>query len=222
MDHESALVWGGPLAYNFGPRHPLQPVRVELAVELMRAYGLLNRPNVRIVEPRLATDQELRLIHSPRYIAAVKEAGQSGDCWKSLPEFGLGPGDNPIFPDMHEASALVAGGSIEAAEFVMAGVGRHAFSIAGGLHHGMRGRASGFCVYNDAAIAIEHLRQDRGPRVAYVDTDAHHGDGVQAAFYDTDQVLTISFHETGRFLFPGTGFVEETGAGRGAGYAINV
>jgi len=222
MEHQSLLIWGGPLHYDFGPQHPLQPVRVELAVELMRAYGLLDRPNVELVPPRIASDAELQLIHAPEYIAAVKRAGQVGDCWQSIPEYGLGPGDNPIFPDMHAASALVAGGSIDAAEFAMLGPDHHAFSISGGLHHAVRARASGFCVYNDASIAIEHLRRKHGVRVLYVDTDAHHGDGVQDAFYDTAEVLTVSFHESGRFLFPGTGFVNESGTGSGEGYAVNV
>jgi len=225
MPHQAALVWGGPITYNFGPQHPLQPVRVELAVELMRAYGLLDRPNVQLIPPRLAGDDELKLIHSPDYIDAVRQAGAlepSEITCASVPTYCLGPGDNPIFPEMHEASAQVAGGSIDAAEFVMRGRDHHAFSIAGGLHHAMRANASGFCIYNDAAIAIEHLRRKHGARVLYLDTDAHHGDGVQAAFYDTDEVLTISFHENGRFLFPGTGFVNESGTGAGKGYAVNV
>ncbi|MFI5268680.1 MAG: acetoin utilization protein AcuC, partial [Chloroflexota bacterium] len=222
MADQVALVWGGPIKYNFGPSHPLQPVRVELAVELMRAYGLLDRPNVRLIPPRLATDEELQLIHSADYIAAIRKAGASGNCWSSVPEYCLGPGDNPIFPEMHTASAQVVGGSIDAAEFVMAGSDHHAFSIAGGLHHAMRGNASGFCIYNDASIAIEHMRRKFCSRVLYLDTDAHHGDGVQAAFYDTAEVLTISFHESGRFLFPGTGFVNESGSGAGKGYSVNV
>ena len=222
MAGQAALVWGGPIRYDFGPSHPLQPVRVELAVELMRAYGLLERPNVQLIAPRLASDDELQLIHSPDYIAAVRRAGADGDCWASVPEYCLGPGDNPIFPEMHEASAQVVGGSIDAANFVMRGPDHHAFSIAGGLHHAMRGNASGFCIYNDASVAIEHMRRDFETRVLYLDTDAHHGDGVEAAFYDTDQVLTISFHESGRFLFPGTGFVQESGRGAGKGYAVNV
>jgi acetoin utilization protein AcuC len=222
MADRVALVWGGPLKYDFGPSHPLQPIRVELAVELMRAYGLLDLPQVRLIPPRLATDDELQLIHAADYIAAVRKAGSSGNCWASVPEYCLGPGDNPIFPEMHEASAQVVGGSIDAAEFVMAGPDQHAFSIAGGLHHAMRGNASGFCIYNDASIAIEHLRRKFAARVLYLDTDAHHGDGVQAAFYDTPDVLTISFHESGRFLFPGTGFVADSGSGAGKGFAVNV
>lgn len=222
MSAHVALIWGGPIHYDFGPTHPLQPVRVELAVELMRAYGLLDRPNVRLIAPRQATDEELQLIHAADYIAAVRQAEASGDRSACVPEYGLGPGDDPVFPEMHEASAEVAGGSIEAADFVMQGPDHHAFSIAGGLHHAMRGRASGFCIYNDASIAIEHIRRKHGARVLYLDTDAHHGDGVQAAFYDAADVLTVSFHESGRFLFPGTGFVQESGRGDGAGYSVNV
>ncbi|HLG73698.1 MAG TPA: acetoin utilization protein AcuC [Chloroflexota bacterium] len=222
MSAEVALVWAGPLQYDFGPSHPLQPVRVELAVALMRAYGLLDRPNVKLIPPRQASEDELQLIHTADYIEAIKRAGAMGDPRACVPEYCLGPGDNPIFPRMHEASAEVAGGSIDAAEFVMQGGERHAFSIGGGLHHAMRRNASGFCIYNDASIAIEHLRRKHGVRVLYLDTDAHHGDGVQAAFYDTPEVLTISFHESGRYLFPGTGFVHESGQGAGAGYSVNV
>jgi acetoin utilization protein AcuC len=225
MEHKAGLVWGGTLRYDFGPQHPLQPVRVELAVELMRAYGLLDMPNVEIIPTRQASDGELELVHTADYIAAIRQAGllaESQGRWASIPRYCLGPGDNPIFPDMHEASAEVAAGSIDAAEFVMRGPDHHAFSIAGGLHHAMRSNASGFCIYNDASIAAEHLRRTYGLRVLYLDTDAHHGDGVQAAFYDCADVLTISFHESGRFLFPGTGFVNEIGTGAGEGYAVNV
>lgn len=225
MSSRSALVWGGPLRYDFGPQHPLQPVRVELAIELMRAYGLLDAASVEIIPTRQATDGELQLIHTPDYIAVIRKAGllaESEGRWTSVPKYCLGPGDNPVFPEMHEASAEVAAGSIDAADFVMSGPEHHAFSVAGGLHHAMRSNASGFCIYNDAAIAIEHLRRKYSPRVLYLDTDAHHGDGVQAAFYDTPDVLTISFHESGRFLFPGTGFINESGTGAGQGYSVNV
>lgn len=225
MHCQAALVWGGPVRYDFGPQHPLQPVRVELAIDLMRAYGLLDLSNLEFIPTRLASDEELQLIHSADYIAAIRKAGllpEAEGRWASIPEYCLGPGDNPVFPNMHETSAEIAAGSIDAAEFVMRGADHHAFSIAGGLHHAMRSNASGFCIYNDASIAIEHLRRKHGARVMYLDTDAHHGDGVQAAFYDTADVLTISFHESGRFLFPGTGFVNESGTGQGQGYAVNL
>src|SRR5262249_4350050 len=157
----------------------------------------------------------LELIHTAEYIEVIRQAGALPvSRVAAAPLYGLGAGDNPIFPHMHNASALIAGGSILAADFVMRGPNQHAFSLAGGLHHAVAGRASGFCIYNDASIAIEHLRRNHGRRVAYLDTDAHHGDGVQDAFYSTDEVLTISFHETGKYLFPGTGFVHESGTGR--------
>lgn len=221
-DHLAALIWNGPITYDFGPQHPLQPVRVELAVELMRAYGLLDRANVQLIPPRQATTEELRLVHTADYIEAVERASILSETWMSIPEYCLGPGDNPIFPDMHEASSEVVGGTLAAAEFVMSGAQRHAFAIGGGLHHAMANHASGFCIYNDGAVAIEHLRRQYGIRMVYLDTDVHHGDGVQAAFYDTDEVLTISFHESGKYLFPGTGFVHEIGSGKGRGYSVNV
>jgi acetoin utilization protein AcuC len=153
-------------------------------------------------------------------VDAVKRAGagEPGD-WA---RYGFGPGDNPIFPNMHRASARVAGGAIVAAEAVVSGGADHAFNPAGGLHHAMPSRASGFCVYDDPAVAIAWMLDNGVERVAYVDVDVHHGDGVQAIFYDDPRVLTISLHESGRYLFPGTGFVDERGAGDGEGTAINV
>src|SRR4029450_13777533 len=139
-----------------------------------------------------------------------------------LADHGLGGQDNPVFDLMHEASALVTGGTVDAARAVRAGEGVHALNPSGGLHHAMPARASGFCVYNDAAVAIAWLLADGVRRVAYVDVDAHHGDGVEAAFYDDPRVLTISLHESGYTAFPGTGFPEEAG-GRGAeGTVVNV
>ena len=135
--------------------------------------------------------------------------------------YGLGPGDNPIFPGLFNLSLLVAGATLQAIDFVADGNGEIAFNIAGGLHHAMRSRASGFCYVNDPVIGIKRLLS-RGKRVAYIDIDAHHGDGVQKAFYDTDQVLTVSLHETGYTLFPGTGFESETGEGKGEGYSVNL
>jgi acetoin utilization protein AcuC len=205
--------------YDHGPDHPLRPVRVMLTRELIAAYGLLDGPAAE--EPaRVATDEELRLVHTEAYLEAVKAAGagEAGDWWR----FGFGPGDNPIFPGMHEASARVAGGSLVAAEAVLDGRAEHAFNPAGGLHHAMPERASGFCVYDDPAVAIAWLL-DRGvERIAYVDVDVHHGDGPQAIFYEDPRVLTISLHESGRYLFPGTGFADERGAGDAEGTKVNV
>jgi acetoin utilization protein AcuC len=174
---------------------------------------------VTVVAPPAASDDELGLVHSAAYIDAVRRAGVSGAA-----DFrhGLGTPDDPVFPDMHDASALVAGGTLAAARAVWDGSVAHAGNVAGGLHHAMRASASGFCVYNDPAIAIAWLLETGASRVAYVDVDVHHGDGVQAAFYDDPRVLTISLHEHPATLFPGTGLASETGSGDGRGYAVNV
>jgi acetoin utilization protein AcuC len=205
--------------YDHGPEHPLRPIRVRLTRELISAYGLLE-DGAEEVPMRVATDEELLLVHTERYVDAVKRAGagEPGEWWR----FGFGPGDNPIFPDMHQASARVAGGSIVAAEAVTTGRAEHAFNPAGGLHHAMPEASSGFCVYDDPAVAIAWMLERGVERIAYVDVDVHHGDGPQAIFYREPRVLTISIHESGRYLFPGTGFVDERGAGEGEGTAINV
>ncbi|MDL4777696.1 acetoin utilization protein AcuC [Spirillospora sp. NBC_01491] len=214
------MLWDDRLiSYDFGPGHPMNPVRVELTMALARELGVPELPGVRVETFEAAGDDLLELVHEPAYIAGVKRAGATG-----LPElrFGLGSPDNPVFPGMHDASALVAGASVAAAEAVWTGAAGHAANISGGLHHALSGAASGFCVYNDPAIAIAWLLEQGAERVAYVDVDVHHGDGVQAAFYDDPRVLTISLHETPRTLFPGTGFPSESG-GRGAeGTAVNV
>ncbi|MES9538705.1 acetoin utilization protein AcuC [Actinomadura sp. NPDC000600] len=204
------------ISYDFGPGHPMNPVRVELTMALARGLGVLDRPNVRVSEFAAADDKLLRLVHEESYIAAVKHAGATG-----LPELGhgLGTPDNPVFLGMHEASALVAGASVAAAEAVWTGRAEHGANISGGLHHALSDAASGFCVYNDPAIAIAWLLENGAERVAYVDIDVHHGDGVQAAFYDDPRVLTISLHETPRTLFPGTGFPDETGVD---GTSVNI
>jgi acetoin utilization protein AcuC len=212
--------------YDFGATHPLQPIRVELAVELMRICGLLDAPHVTRLDPRLATRQELLAVHDRAYVDAVETLGGAGDVWPELAslaeEHGFLQSDNPVFADMHLAAGLVAGGTTVAAEAVMEGRALHAFAPAGGLHHAHFARAAGFCIYNDPAVAIAAMCARHGVRVAYVDVDAHHGDGVQELFYTDPTVLTISMHESGRYLFPGTGFVEELGAGAGRGASINV
>lgn len=211
------IFWDDRLvSYDFGPGHPMNPVRVELTMALARELGVLDRRNVRVSEFETAGDKLLRLVHEEAYIAAVKHAGATG-----LPEprYGLGTDDNPVFLGMHDASALVTGASVAAAEAVWTGRAEHAANVSGGLHHALSGAASGFCVYNDPAVAIAWLLENGAERVAYVDIDVHHGDGVQAAFYDDPRVLTISMHETPRTLFPGTGFPTETGAD---GTAVNV
>ncbi|MEX2203521.1 MAG: acetoin utilization protein AcuC [Actinomycetota bacterium] len=206
--------------YDHGPEHPLRPQRVQYTWDLIAACGLLERPGVSTLRCRSAGDEELGLVHSDAYIDATRRAGhgEDGD-WS---RFGYGPGDNPIFPQMHEAGALVAGASIVAAESVHTGAVDHAFNAAGGLHHAMPSRASGFCVYDDPAIAIAWLLREGVHPIAYVDVDVHHGDGPQAIFYEDPRVLTISLHESGEYLFPGTGFVTERGAAAAEGTKVNV
>jgi acetoin utilization protein AcuC len=216
------VAWDDSLTgYNFGPGHPLAPIRVELTVQLARALGVLDGEGVTVVQPEPATDEELAYVHDLDYIEAVKQAGRAEPVL--VPgRYGLGTEDDPIFPAMHEASALVAGATLAAAQAVWKGTAEHGVSIAGGLHHAMRDRASGFCVYNDPAIAISWLLSQGAERIAYVDIDVHHGDGVQAAFYNDPRVLTISLHEHPRTLFPGTGRASETGGPDAPGSAVNV
>jgi acetoin utilization protein AcuC len=213
-----ALPWDRRLLdYDFGASHPLNPVRVELTMELATALGVTDR-----LDPigfEIADDARLQLAHTPAYIDAVKVAGQT---LRPDPSHGLGTPDDPVFADMHDASALVVGATVAGARAVFDGTHDHAVSVSGGLHHAMPDRASGFCVYDDPAIAIAWLLQQGVDRVAYVDIDVHHGDGVQAIFWDDPRVLTISLHESGRTLFPGTGSVAETGGVNARGGAINV
>jgi acetoin utilization protein AcuC len=191
--------------YHFGPGHPLAPVRVELTMRLTYEFGLWNLPGVTVAAPVPATDTDLELVHDARYIAAVRSVShwaEHPDARRGLPEtrlrharaFGLGTRDQPAFPGMHQASALVAGATLAAARAVWSGSARHGASIAGGMHHAMPARASGYGVYNDVAVAIAWLLGHGAERIAYVDIDAHHGDGVQAAFYADPRVLTISVH----------------------------
>ena len=214
------VVWDDAFAsYDFGPSHPLRPLRLELTMSLARQLGVLDGVEVRA--PRPATDDLLELVHDPLYVASVRRAPDDLLGRLSL-RWGLGTGDTPVFPQMHEASAMVTGASVDAARAVWEGTHQHAVNLSGGLHHAMRDRASGFCVYDDPAVAIAWLLAAGAQRVAYVDVDVHHGDGVQAAFYDDPRVLTVSVHESGRTLFPGTGFADETGTGSGVGTSVNL
>ncbi len=210
------VAWDDRLAgYDFGPGHPLAPVRVELTMALARELGVLGAPGVTVAQPASATDADLQLVHDESYIAAVR-AGRPN------PVFGLGTPDNPVFPGMHEASALVAGATLAAASAMFTGQAQHGINVTGGLHHAMRRAASGFCIYNDPAIAIEWLLRQGVEKIAYVDVDVHHGDGVQAAFYNDPRVLTISLHEHPAMLFPGTGRPREIGGENAQGMAVNV
>ncbi|ARK31742.1 acetoin utilization protein AcuC [Halalkalibacter krulwichiae] len=208
------------LAYKFNDDHPFNHLRLQLTFELLKELKALD-DNI-IIPPRMATDEEIALIHDEAYIEAVKSAGRGELNEATAVNYGLGTDDTPIFANMHEASALLVGGTLTAVDEVMQGRSNHALHLGGGLHHGFKGKASGFCIYNDSSIAIEYMKKHYGARVLYVDTDAHHGDGVQWAFYDDPDVCTLSIHETGRYLFPGTGQVHEKGSGRGYGFSINV
>ncbi|MGN6245939.1 MAG: acetoin utilization protein AcuC [Motilibacteraceae bacterium] len=217
----SHVVWDDSfLAYDFGPGHPMAPVRVDLTVRLARALGVLDHPGVTVSDAPVADDALLGLVHGADYIAAVRRTGEHPE----EPDLahGLGTEDNPAFLGMHQASAHVVGASVQCAQELLSGRAQHAVNVAGGLHHAMPDAASGFCVYNDAAVAIRWMLEQGVERVAYVDVDVHHGDGVERIFWDDPRVLTISLHESGRVLFPGTGWPEETGGTGAEGYAVNV
>jgi acetoin utilization protein AcuC len=219
----ACFIWDDVLAtYRFHPEHPLNPRRLELTLGLVRRLGLLGDETETVVAPRLATEAELALAHAPEFIEAVKHASATGEVSASAQHFGLGTEDVPVIEGMHDAALHVVGATLTAAEAVMSGRFERAFSIAGGLHHARRAEAAGFCVYNDLAVAIRWMQRQYGARVMYIDVDAHHGDGVQWIFYDDPDVLKVSFHESGVYLFPGTGFVDELGEGDGHGFTVNV
>ena len=207
-------------AYNFGPGHPMAPERMELTARLARSLGIFDLDHVDVAAPEVATDAELECVHSPDYVAAVRRV--SADPSQPDESRGLGTEDDPAFAGMHEAAARLAGGSLLAAQRLLEGSAVHAVNFGGGMHHAARERASGFCIYNDAAIAVQRLLDGGVPKVAYVDVDAHHGDGTQNIFWDDPRVLTISLHETGLTLFPGTGFANEIGGPAAEGTAVNV
>lgn len=219
----TAFVWDDSLAgYRFRPGHPLDPRRLELTVDLIRRLGLVGDAERPIVAPRRATEADLLLVHSPEYVEAVQRLSRPGADPVEGTKWGLGTEDTPIVEGLHEMSLAMVGATLTAAELVMSGHARRAFAPSGGLHHAIPDRASGFSAYNDLAVAIRWIQRNHGARVMYIDYDAHHGDGVQQIFYDDPDVLTVSFHESGIYLFPATGFVDEMGAGDGYGYSVNV
>ncbi|CAG6398225.1 acetoin utilization protein AcuC [Streptomyces cocklensis] len=225
MSGRAQLMWDERVTgYDFGPGHPMDPVRLVLTRDLVRAFGL--DPALRLVAAPPAGESTLRLVHDADYVAAVRKASQEpasvAAAYSAYASYGLGTEDNPVFPGMHEVSALIAGQSVAAAEAVWRGDVAHAVNFAGGLHHAMPGSAAGFCVYNDAALAVARLLELGVERVAYVDVDVHHGDGVQTAFWDDPRVLTISLHEHPSSLFPHTGWPQETGGPAAEGGAVNV
>ncbi|KYH46232.1 acetoin utilization protein AcuC [Branchiibius sp. NY16-3462-2] len=208
------------LGYDFGAQHPMNPVRLDLTRRLSDALGVLGRANV--VEPQLpgGSDEFLTWVHDPAYVQAVREA--SADPAMADVRRGLGTEDDPAFRGMHEISTLIAAGTVNACERVWTGAAEHAVNFCGGLHHAMADRASGFCIYNDAALGIHWLLEHGAERVAYVDLDVHHGDGVERIFWNDPRVLTVSIHETGRVLFPGTGFALDIGGPEALGSAVNI
>jgi len=208
------------LKFDYGPYHPLQVGRLKLTMDLIEAYGLLPPRKGVLDKTRPTTKEEVLTFHTHDYWR-ILEQSNSGHSDFDLTAYGLGPGDNPIFPGVLDWACLCAGGAIQAGEWVTSAPGRIAFHIGGGMHHAHKNSASGFCYINDPVLVILYLLS-LGKRVAYIDIDAHHGDGVQEAFYGTNKVLTISTHQNGNTLFPSTGFVQEIGTGQGVGYAVNI
>ena len=206
--------------YDFGPSHPMSPIRIDLTFGLARELGVVGDDALPIIAAEPVTDDLLATVHTREYIDAVRQAGLRP--YDDRSDHGLGSDDNPTFEHMHDASALIVGASVEAARQVWSGSRRRACNIAGGLHHAMPGKASGFCIYNDCAVAIRWMLANGATKIAYIDVDAHHGDGVQHIFYYDPRVLTVSLHETPQTLFPGTGTPTETGGPNAPGSAVNV
>lgn len=217
---EAVFVYDAALGrYQLADDHPFKPRRLELTRSLLELAGLLEPEQV--VPPEPVSEAELLGVHDAAYVEVVKAVSR-GEHRSEAFGYGLGSGDNPIFPQMHQAVLRVCGASAAALEQVASGRARRAVNLAGGLHHAQAARASGFCLYNDLAVAIERAVKRYRMRVAYLDLDAHHGDGVQWLFYDRAEVMTVSLHESGRYLFPGTGYTYETGRGAGRGLSVNV
>ena len=221
MPTQARVVWDASFTrYNFGPTHPMAPVRLDLTARLCEALGVFDVDGVEVVGAEVASDELLATVHDDDYVAAVKAA--SLDPSTAQEAYGLGTEDDPAFEGMHDASARVVSGTVDSARAVWEGAAEHAVNFTGGLHHAMRDKASGFCVYNDIAVGIQWLLDHGAERVAYVDVDVHHGDGVERIFWDDPRVLTISVHETGRALFPGTGWPTDVGGPDAEGSAVNV
>ncbi|MGL5862701.1 MAG: acetoin utilization protein AcuC [Phycicoccus sp.] len=219
MAVRTSVIWDdGFTAYDFGPQHPMRPVRLDLTTRLARSLGVLDE--VTLLAPAAASDRTLATVHDPAYIAAVRQASVDPDAADL--RHGLGTDDDPAFRGMHEASARVVQGTVEVCRAVWEQRTDHGVNFCGGLHHAMRAHASGFCIYNDVAVGIQWLLDAGVERVAYVDIDVHHGDGVERLFWDDPRVLTVSLHESGRHLFPGTGWPGDVGGPGAQGSAANV
>ena len=217
MAGRTGLIWDeGFVNYNLGPAHPLRPVRVKLTYDLIRSKKILENQDVQVVKARSASREEIGLFHEDSYIKLVEAYSKKGSGL-------LDAGDTPAFKGCYEATSLVVGASLVAADMVMSGKLSHAFNPSGGLHHAHPERASGFCIFNDPAVVIAYLKSKyQVKRLLYLDIDAHHGDGVMYGYYDDPAVLDIDFHESGKFLFPGTGFPDETGQGQAKGLKLNI
>ncbi len=215
----TAVVWDPSLLeYRFSATHPMDPVRLDLTQRLCRELGIFGPSGVPQVIPDIATDELLETVHAPEYISAVKRAAEG----EASDQHGLGTEDTPCFGAIHSGAARIAGGTVRLAEMVSAGEILHGVNFAGGMHHAGRARAGGFCVYNDAALAIRRLLDLGASRVVYLDVDAHHGDGTQEIFLDDPSVMTISLHQSGVSLYPGTGFPNEVGGSGAEGGAVNI
>lgn len=221
MASGTLVIWDPQFAqYDFGPTHPMAPLRLELTAELCRQLGLFELPEMIVRGAEVAPDELLEKLHEPDYIAAVKAASANpSDADQSR---GLGTDDDPAFRGIHEASARIVQATVDCADAVWSGEVAHAVNFCGGMHHAVADRASGFCIYNDCATAIYRLLELGAKRVAYVDLDVHHGDGTESFFLNDPRVMTISIHETGRLLFPGSGFSDDIGGPQALGDTVNL
>src|SRR5256712_671289 len=217
MAGKTGLVWEERfLDYNFGPQHPLRPIRVKLTYELIRSKGILQHESVEVIKPRLASREEILLFHEDNYVRLVEQYSNRGSGLLDM-------GDTPAFKGCYEATSFVVGASIVASDEIMSGRLSHAFNPSGGLHHAHPERASGFCIFNDPAISVKYLKTKyKIRRLVYIDIDAHHGDGVMYGYYSDPSLLDIDFHENGKYIFPGTGFPDEIGENEAKGLKLNV
>jgi acetoin utilization protein AcuC len=224
MDKSPIFIYNeNELGYRFHDDHPFNQKRLELTVSLLREAGALSADN--IAAPRLATQEELLRVHTSDYVEAVRalSAVNPPEQWiKEASRYGLDTEDTPFFEGMHDITSMLVGGSIKAADLVMEGKAPHALHLGGGLHHALSNKGAGFCVYNDASAAIAHIVEKYRAKVLYIDTDVHHGDGVQWGYYSDPRVCTLSIHETGKYLFPGTGYVHERGDDSAFGTNVNM
>jgi acetoin utilization protein AcuC len=217
----NVLIYSYQLANaEYTPSHPFKPIRAKIFLELLHRYYHLHDGSSEIVSPEPLPEELLCLFHDRRYIELLKSAND-GHFDHEMLAAGLGTDENPVFKGMFNLALDIAGGTWKGASLLLEDRARCVFNPVSGLHHAGKGHAAGFCYVNDIAIAICGLLE-KGQRIAYIDVDVHHGDGVQDAFYESDQVLTISLHESGETLFPGTGFETEIGTGTGKGFNINV